>query len=120
VNRSASPRIERERRTVDAMIRIYCRAHHDGGPVPCSECSALQEYASCRLDRCPYGEGKPSCSKCPIHCYRSDYREKVREVMRFAGPRMAKLHPVLALRHLIDEEREAPPLPERKRTDAPG
>jgi len=111
VIQETSNRIKRERRTIEAMIRIYCRARHSGGPVPCPECEDLEAYAICRLDRCPYGADKPACTNCPIHCYKPDYRERIREVMRFAGPRMATQHPVLALRHLIDERQDAPPRP---------
>ncbi len=42
----------------------------------------------------------------------------MREVMRFAGPRMLARHPYLAIRHLLDDRREAPPLPSvKKRSD---
>jgi len=34
--------------------------------------------------------------------------------MRFAGPRMLARHPYLAIRHLLDDWREAPPLPSAK------
>ena len=37
-------------------------------------------------------------------------RERVRQVMRYAGPRMLLRHPILALLHLRDERR---PLSER-------
>ncbi len=32
-------------------------------------------------------------------------RERVRVVMRYAGPRMLFRHPILAVRHLLDERR---------------
>jgi len=35
----------------------------------------------------------------------------MREVMRFAGPRMMWRHPYLAIRHLLDERKKAPELP---------
>lgn len=38
----------------------------------------------------------------------------MREVMRFAGPRMLARHPWLAIMHLIDDRRPAPPLPSVK------
>jgi hypothetical protein len=44
----------------------------------------------------------------------------MREVMRFAGPRMLARHPFLAIMHLIDDRRPAPELPAvsaRKRTE---
>ncbi len=100
-----SPRIAREKRTVQAMVRLYCRRHHGTRGDLCTECSELLEYASCRLDRCPFGPQKTTCANCPIHCYKPQMRERVKEVMRFAGPRMLLRHPLLAIRHLLDGRR---------------
>ena len=58
-----------------------------------------------RLEKCPFAEEKPTCVKCPVHCYEAVMRERVRQVMRYAGPRMLLRHPVLALLHLRDERR---------------
>jgi hypothetical protein len=33
-------------------------------------------------------------------------RDRVKEVMRFSGPRMLLRHPILAIRHLLDGRRE--------------
>lgn len=99
---AAGRRIAREKRTITAMIRIHCRAHHGGGRRLCENCKELLHYAHCRLDKCPFGEQKSTCNKCPVHCYRKDRREQVKEVMRFAGPRMLLRHPVLALLHMCD------------------
>jgi hypothetical protein len=109
-------RLSRELRTIKAMVRLYCRRHHgaDGkGPVPCATCQELVDHAERRLERCPYGSRKPTCARCPIHCYRPDIREKVREVMRYAGPRMLRRHPILALMHLLESRREIPERPDR-------
>ena len=38
-----------------------------------------------------------------IHCYKPDMKEKMREVMRYAGPRMMWYHPIAAIKHLIRE-----------------
>lgn len=97
-----SARIRREKKTIRAMVAIYCRAHHGTRGELCDDCRALVEYADCRLDRCPFGAKKPTCAKCPIHCYRPAMREKARVVMRYAGPRMLLRRPVLALLHLLD------------------
>ncbi|MEG0375126.1 MAG: nitrous oxide-stimulated promoter family protein, partial [Raoultibacter sp.] len=35
------------------------------------------------------------------HCYKPEEREKIRAVMRHAGPRMMTKHPIAAIRHLI-------------------
>ncbi|HJE38150.1 MAG TPA: nitrous oxide-stimulated promoter family protein [Candidatus Amulumruptor caecigallinarius] len=97
-------RISREKRTVSAMIRLYCRHHHSAGAEGCS-CNALERYAHARLDRCPHGEGKPSCRRCTIHCYSPSMRRLMQEVMRWSGPRMVWRHPLMALRHLWDDTR---------------
>ena len=88
----------------------------------CPACSELASYAERRLDLCPFGSEKPSCANCPIHCYRPEPRERMRDVMRFAGPRMLMRHPWLALRHLLDDRWEAPPLQKNPRgaTEGPG
>jgi hypothetical protein len=99
-------RIERETKTVEAMIRIYCRDHHGAGDSLCAECAALLAYASDRLERCKFAAEKPPCSQCPVYCYRTAMREKIRAVMCHAGPRMVRKHPVLAVRHLLDERKK--------------
>ena len=95
-------RIEREKRTVSAMIALYCRAHHSAAEAPCADCSELSNYALARLDRCPFEDKKPTCAKCPIHCYNADMKARIKEVMRYSGPRMLQRHPLLAIMHQLD------------------
>lgn len=95
-------RIEKEKHTVGLMVRLYCR-RFEGNRTLCPDCRELLAYAEARLDACRFGDGKPTCRKCPIHCYRPDMREKMRVVMRWAGPRMMLYHPVEAVRHLMRE-----------------
>ncbi|MGC8879687.1 MAG: nitrous oxide-stimulated promoter family protein [Anaerolineae bacterium] len=109
-------RIEREKKTIAAMIRIYCRDQHGGHKALCASCQALLQYALQRLDKCPFGAEKPTCARCPVHCYKPSMREEIRRVMRYAGPRMLYTHPILAIRHLWDERRKPPALPQRKRS----
>jgi hypothetical protein len=101
------PRIAREKRTISAMLAIYCHDHHGGGRL-CADCRTLREYAHRRLEVCPFHEDKPACNHCPVHCYSATRREQVRAVMRYAGPRMLLRHPLLAARHLLDTRRRAP------------
>ncbi len=107
---------EEERKTVRLMIQIYCRAAH--GHLQqgflCEDCARLAEYSEARLERCPWGEEKPTCARCPTHCYKPDMREAVRKVMRYSGPRMLLSHPVRGARHLLKGLRAAP-----KRRDNP-
>ena len=99
------PKREREKETVSLMIRLYCRKKH-GGKTLCSECAALEAHARQRSDKCPFMETKTFCSNCKVHCYKKDMREKIREVMRFSGPRMIFHHPVMAIRHVIESKKE--------------
>lgn len=81
---------------------VYCRVKHEGArssvttaepelqtlplqkhPV-CKECSEFLLYAMQRRLCCPLDE-KPVCKHCPVHCYKPEYRQKVREIMRFSG-----------------------------------
>jgi hypothetical protein len=74
---------------------------------------ALARYSERRLERCVFGDAKPTCSNCVVHCYRKDMRERIRDVMSWAGPRMLLRHPVLAIRHMLDGRRPAIRLPGR-------
>ncbi|MCI5223561.1 MAG: nitrous oxide-stimulated promoter family protein [Candidatus Electrothrix sp. AR4] len=103
-----SGRMQREADTVELMIRQYCRRNHSGGSKLCADCSELLNYAAQRLARCPFQEGKTTCGKCPVHCYKPSMREKIRKVMRTIGPRMILTHPVAALRHALDGMRKKP------------
>jgi Nitrous oxide-stimulated promoter len=109
-----SRRVARERKTVAAMIRVYCRGHHTSRSGLCGDCARLHEYAMGRLDHCPLGTDKPTCVNCPVHCYKPELRERIREVMRYAGPRMLWRHPLLAILHLLDGRRPSPSRPPRK------
>src|ERR1041384_1452179 len=73
--RQSSRRLAREWRTMEMMIGIYCRDHHQYGDL-CNECQSLLDYASLRLDRCQFGAEKPTCAKCPVHCYQKVRREQ--------------------------------------------
>lgn len=100
-------RLAREYRTLQRMVEIYCRDHHAAveGP-PCGDCGDFLDYAQLRLLKCPYGQEKPTCAKCPVHCYKPLQREQARIVMRYAGPRMILRHPWLSLLHMTDKLRK--------------
>ena len=95
-------RIAEEKKTVEQMIRLYCRLK-EGNRQLCPECSSLLEYAHARLEHCKFGEQKKTCRQCPVHCYKKDMRERMCAVMRFSGPRMMWYHPVDAIKHLWRE-----------------
>jgi hypothetical protein len=109
--RIAAPRVARELKTIRTMLRIACHDRHGTADGLCAECEALADYAAKRLALCPYGADKPTCVNCKIHCYGPRQREQVRDTMRYAGPRMMLRHPVLAIMHVVDGRRPAPPKP---------
>ncbi|MCJ7601432.1 MAG: nitrous oxide-stimulated promoter family protein [Desulfobulbaceae bacterium] len=104
----SSRRIQREAETIEVMIRIYCRKLHHGGQPLCAECGELLDYARLRLKKCPFQQGKTTCGKCPVHCYKPAMREKIRKVMRYVGPRMMLHHPFLGFMHMVDGWRKKP------------
>lgn len=114
------PRLARELKTMRAMVRIHCRDRHAASDRLCAQCAALLDYATRRLDRCVFGDEKPTCANCKVHCYSESMREDIRAVMRYAGPRMVWRHPVLAIAHLCDGRRPAPDLPTPSPRDAAG
>ena len=138
-------KIEQEKQTIEAMIRLYCKGKRHTktenyresqncpsnpstpispiSPIPanrssshpltaprspftvpplCPQCQELLTYAHQRLERCKFGNDKPSCTRCPVHCYKPAMRQQIRQVMRYSGPRMLLHNPVLAIRHLWD------------------
>ena len=101
-------RLAREWQTMETMMKIYCRDRHGATTALCSECQGLLNYANVRLDRCRFGEEKPTCAQWPVHCYQRDRREQIKVMMRHAGPRMLWKHPVMSLRHWLDGFRKAP------------
>ena len=68
--------IEREQRTAEQMIRIYCR----------------------------YKEGnKELCPTCRQLLHKPEMKKRIQEVMRYAGPRMFFFHPITTIKHFIHQ-----------------
>ncbi|MTC58525.1 nitrous oxide-stimulated promoter family protein [Providencia rustigianii] len=110
----AGKRISREIKTIDKMIQIYQKSH----PAPEEDPEYYQKifkYAINRLEKCRYGESKPACKQCPIHCYQPKMRNEMKLIMRWAGPKMLYHHPILAIRHLLDDRKPVPELPHKSR-----
>ena len=105
---AAARRLRRELETARVMIQIYCRGRHGTKRELCDECDDLWEHVTKRIHHCPFRLDKPTCLNCTVHCYKPDMRERIRDVMRFAGPRMPWRHPILSLFHFIDGKKPAP------------
>ncbi|PSW56611.1 nitrous oxide-stimulated promoter family protein [Photobacterium leiognathi] len=99
--------------TISVMIKIYCSNHHQNTTKNdglCESCYSFQCYVKQRLDRCPYGVEKPTCRRCPIHCYKPEQKVKSQTIMRYSGPKMMYKHPIMAITHLIEDKRKVPKL----------
>lgn len=92
-----------EKLLISEMIALYCRKQHHSpeGKTSAPECQQLHDYALARIEHCPFMETKTFCSACKVHCYKPEMREQIRTVMRWAGPRMLPVHPVLSIKHVI-------------------
>jgi hypothetical protein len=108
-------RILREKRTIEAMIHLYCSDQHGTQGALCEDCDELLKYAWNRLDKCPFKDEKPACNHCRVHCYAPAKRQAVQDMMRYAGPRMLVRHPWLSCWHLIDTLRKAPSIHQKRK-----
>lgn len=103
MKKTISQKRDNEKAVVYKMILIYCRHNHKTkGNTLCESCEKLKEYALLRLDKCPFIETKTFCKYCKVHCYTKEMQEKIRTVMKFSGPRMLLYHPVMTVKHLIE------------------
>lgn len=94
-------RIEEEKKIVFLMIELYYKKHKNE-----IEKKELKEYVEFRLSKCPFGDNKTFCSNCKIHCYKKDMQIKIKNVMRYSGPRMLLYHPVIAIKHVKETLKE--------------
>ena len=119
--RLGSGRLKRQADTLRVMIEMYCKAHHqhESAQSVCAECDELTQYALKRLACCPFGQDKPTCDHCKIHCFKPEYKEKIRKAMAYAGPRLMYTHPLMALDHLWIFLTVTPPEKPRNRSARP-
>jgi hypothetical protein len=95
-------RIEEEKATVGKMIALYCKKQHHSIEL-CQQCQIVYEYATKRLNRCPYQNKKPACKNCTIHCYNPTMRDQIKIIMRFSGPKMIWSYPMYSLLHFYQK-----------------
>jgi hypothetical protein len=95
--------VDMDIKVLSMFIQIYCEKKHGSEkkfqwepsaklsekglllkPHLCRDCIDLMDYSANRRKLCPL-DPKPTCRNCEIHCYQGDYRDRIREVMRFSG-----------------------------------
>lgn len=94
--------VDKDRKTLEAIGRIYCSAHHEGEKDAAGLCPSCRETVDATLARaeaCPYGH-EGNCQDCDIHCQRGESRERIRAMMRYSAPRMTLRHPLMTFEYL--------------------
>jgi hypothetical protein len=94
-------RQKKDIRLIGKFVEVYCSGKHEKSVrksvvlpsglaerIICPDCEAFFEYAVTKRMRCPLEAEKPTCKHCRIHCYDKQRREKVREIMSYAGRRL--------------------------------
>ncbi len=94
-------KLDREILLLEQMVRIYCKGRKHPSDGICSECMEILEYSMDRTRNCKFKDSKPICRNCKIHCYSEANRKKIREIMRYSGPRMLISHPIQVLLHIL-------------------
>lgn len=106
----AGAHLERDRKTLEAIGRIYCGAHHAGEKDAaglCASCREAVEATFGRVAACPHGHDG-NCQDCETHCQRGEARSRIREIMRYSAPRMALRHPLMTLDYLRKKRTRRP------------
>lgn len=95
-------RTARDCKVLETMSRIFCKAHHSGEKDSSGLCPSCRETVEATLARtavCPFGH-EGNCQDCAIHCQCGEAQERIREIMRYAAPRMALRHPLMTSEYL--------------------
>lgn len=103
------------------MIGLWCQDQHAQAATPgqpqfgarfradpdpralCDDCAELLRYGQQRLANCVFGECKRPCAECASDCYSETMRPRMLEIIRYAEPRLLARHPLLGLRHRLDQ-----------------
>lgn len=94
---------QKEIEIVKIMIQKYCNKKHiTKTGFLCDDCENLFDYVKLRRSKCIFGDDKPFCSSCNIHCYKLEKRKQIKEVMKYSGPRLIFSHPILVFKHLTE------------------
>lgn len=111
--------LKRDLATLARFVEVFCTHRHPdapktpallkghdveaiaGRPVPlCRDCTRLLTHAFVKRSTCPL-DPKPACKQCPEHCYHPDYRQRIREVMKYSGRKLVLSGRLDYLYHLL-------------------
>ncbi len=107
VKKEITKKEKSDMRTLINFVGIFCRENHNGAKSPflfrlydikeiekrdialCPDCAKLLTYGLTMRLKCPH-DPKPMCKKCETQCYKGEYKEKIRQIMKFSGMYMIK------------------------------
>jgi Nitrous oxide-stimulated promoter len=90
---------EDEKITIQMMIELYCRNNHRNTIYLCDDCSKLLSNATTLINNCPYSP-KPACGACKNNCFSVEHKKRMKQVMKYSGPKMLFRHPILTIKHI--------------------
>lgn len=93
--------LDKKRQKEMESMRLILDIYEKGHPEEREEIEAIRKYSMERIQKCPKMATKTYCSNCEIHCYRAEFREKVRKIMRYAGPRLLLKKPSFVIDHAL-------------------
>ncbi len=113
------PKVIGDLKTLVKFIEVYCDGQHADDsreavelkthdlkeltgkqPRLCPDCQKLLAHALVKRTVCPM-DPKPQCKHCPKHCYHPNYRQKIKEVMKYSGKKLLMRGRVDYLLHLF-------------------
>ena len=94
--------VPKEKENIRKTFGVYCKANHNtDGDKLCPKCTALLTTVFTKINRCPYGIGKPICEKCETPCFGEVSTNKFREVMSSSQKKMLLSHPIMTVKHKL-------------------
>lgn len=93
----------RDLKTLEAIGRIYCDAHHRKAERDarglCASCGEAIDATFARAANCP-NHRSGNCEDCDVKCQRGDAQVRIKQIMRYSAPRMLFRHPLMTLEYL--------------------
>ena len=100
MKKSIEKKRDREKKVISEMVKLYCRKNHKKREL-CDECKDVLNYSLNRIDNCKYMDTKTFCSNCKKPFYSPKMKEKIKQIMKFSGPRILFHHPLLVISHML-------------------
>ena len=100
-------RVNEDIEVLKKFIQIYCDMKHkettktnENNINLCDECHDTLQYSTFRRENCPL-DPKPMCKNCETHCYKTEYRQRIRDIMRYSGMVLIKRGRIDLLLHYL-------------------